>query len=84
MLEIGIDLSARRPRRLTEQLADRADVIVTMGCGDSCPFIPGKRYIDWDLDDPKGQPVEKVRATRDVIAERVARLVDELDATAAA
>ena len=82
MAELGVDLSARRPQRLTSELAERADVVVTMGCGDACPFIPGKRYLDWDLPDPKGQPVDAVRATRDEIAERVTALVGELDARA--
>ena len=68
MREIGIDLSERRPRRLTDELAEQADVVVTMGCGDACPYIPGKRYLDWDLPDPTGQPVDEVRATRDDIA----------------
>ena len=81
MNELGIDLSNRRPQRLGDELAGRADVVVTMGCGDACPYIPGKRYLDWDLPDPKGQPVERVRETRDDIRERVRRLVDELDAT---
>ena len=61
MRELGIDLSQRRPQRLTDELAQRADVVVTMGCGDACPYFPGKRYIDWDLPDPSGQPVEAVR-----------------------
>jgi arsenate reductase (thioredoxin) len=78
MNELGIDLSDRRPQPLTYELADRADLVVTMGCGDSCPYIPGKRYLDWDLPDPKGQSVEAVRATRDEIRQRVAALVDEL------
>jgi arsenate reductase (thioredoxin) len=80
MREVGIDLSARRPQKLTDELARRADVVVTMGCGDECPYIPGKRYVDWDLPDPRGRPVEEVRATRDDIARRVERLVAELDA----
>ena len=80
MRELGIDLSARRPRRLSTELAQAADVVVTMGCGDACPYIPGKRYIDWELEDPKGRPVEAVRATRDDIARRVDELVAELDA----
>jgi protein-tyrosine-phosphatase len=80
MRELGIDLSGRRPQRLTAELAERADVIVTMGCGDSCPYFPGKRYVDWDLRDPKGRPVEAVRALRDEIARRVAALLAELDA----
>jgi arsenate reductase (thioredoxin) len=79
MRELGIDLSDRHPQRLTHELAEEADVVVTMGCGDACPFIPGKRYIDWELDDPKGRPVEEVRATRDDVAHRVERLVAELD-----
>ena len=82
MGELGIDLSDRRPQRLTRQLAEQADVVITMGCGDACPYIPGKRYIDWELDDPKGRPVEEVRATRDDIAARVQALVADLDAQA--
>jgi protein-tyrosine-phosphatase len=78
MAELGIDVSARRPRRLTRELAERADVVVTMGCGDACPYIPGKRYIDWELPDPKGRPLEEVRATRDEIARRVEALLAEL------
>jgi arsenate reductase len=74
-----IDLSDRRPQLLTRELAAHADVVVTMGCGDQCPFIPGKRYIDWDLPDPKGRPLDEVRATRDDIARRVQQLVTELD-----
>jgi arsenate reductase (thioredoxin) len=80
MHELGIDLDDRRPQQLTRALAERADVVVTMGCGDQCPFIPGKRYIDWDLQDPKGRPIEEVRATRADIARRIADLVAELDA----
>ena len=79
MEELAIDLSDRVPRRLTTELAEEADVVVTMGCGDECPYIPGKRYIDWDLEDPKGRPVEEVRATRDEIERRVEGLVRELD-----
>jgi len=82
MLELGIDLSGRRPRPLERELAGQADVVVTMGCGDECPHIPGKRYLDWDLPDPTGRPIEEVRATRDEIARRVQALVDELDAAA--
>jgi arsenate reductase (thioredoxin) len=80
MCEIGVDLADRRPQLLTRGLAEQADVIVTMGCGDECPFIPGKRYVDWDLPDPAGRRVEEVRATRDEIAARVEALVAELDA----
>jgi arsenate reductase (thioredoxin) len=79
MSELGIDLSGATPRALTSDLAEWADVVVTMGCGDACPYIPGKRYVDWDLPDPSGRPVEEVRATRDEIAERVDELVAELD-----
>src|SRR3954454_14586618 len=78
MRELGIDLTDRRPQRLTTELAQAADLVVTMGCGDSCPYIPGKRYIDWELPDPKGQPIEAVRVTRDEIARRVERLIAEL------
>ena len=78
MQELGIDLSGRQPQRLTDELAERADVLVTMGCGDTCPYFPGKRYIDWDLPDPKDRPLEEVRATRDKIARRVEELLAEL------
>jgi protein-tyrosine-phosphatase len=78
--ELRVDLSGNTPRKLTRDLAPRADVVVTTGCGDECPFIPGKRYIDWALRDPKGLPVDEVRAVRDDIAERVAGLVHDLDA----
>ena len=78
MSELGTDLSDRRPQRLARELAERADVVVTMGCGDACPYIPGKRYIDWDLTDPKGRPIDEVRATRDDIARRVDALLSEL------
>jgi protein-tyrosine-phosphatase len=79
MQELGIDLSGRKPQRLSDELAAKADVLVTMGCGDTCPYFPGKRYIDWDLPDPKGRPVGEVRATRDEIGQRVKALVAELD-----
>ena len=79
MNELGIDLTDRTPQLLTRDLAEWADIIVTMGCGDQCPFIPGKRYIDWDLPDPKGQPIDEVRATRDEIARRVDQLITQLD-----
>jgi protein-tyrosine-phosphatase len=82
MRELGIDLAGRRPQRLSSELAEQADVVVTMGCGDACPFIAGKRYIDWQLGDPKGRPLDEVRATRDDIAGRVQELVDELDLAA--
>ena len=82
MKELDIDLSDQTPRRLTVELAQKADVVVTMGCGDACPYIPGKRYVDWELEDPKGRPIEEVRLTRDEIARRVAVLVSELDGEA--
>jgi arsenate reductase (thioredoxin) len=79
MGELGLDLSGRRPRLLTRELADQADVVVTMGCGDECPYIPGKRYIDWDLPDPARLSPAAVRALRDDITKRVKALVAELD-----
>jgi protein-tyrosine-phosphatase len=79
MRELDVDLSGRTPRKLTRELAERADVVVTMGCGDECPYIPGKRYLDWDLPDPKGRPLPEVRATRDEIARRVAELLADLE-----
>jgi arsenate reductase len=79
MAELGIDLSARIPRKLTREDAGWADVVVTMGCGDECPYIPGKRYLDWDLPDPRGRPLAEVRRTREEIGRRVAELVAELD-----
>jgi len=82
MRELGIDLSAARPQLLTVELARWADLVVTMGCGDRCPYIPGKRYLDWQLPDPAGRPPEEVRAVRDQIAERVRRLVGDLNAAA--
>jgi arsenate reductase len=79
MRELGIDLNGRTPKGLHRELAAQADVVVTMGCGDECPYIPGTRYIDWELQDPSGQPLHKVRAIRDDIARRVEALVSELD-----
>lgn len=79
MAELGVDLGGRVPRKLSRKDAEWADVVVTMGCGDECPYIPGKRYIDWDLPDPKGRPIEEVRATREEIERRVDELVAELD-----
>jgi arsenate reductase len=79
MRELGLDLADRRPRLLTRELAERADVVVTMGCGDECPYIPGKRYVDWDLTDPKGKDLATVRTIRDDIAARVRALAAELD-----
>jgi arsenate reductase (thioredoxin) len=79
MREEGIDLSDRKPQLLTTDLAQWADVVITMGCGDACPVIPGKRYVEWDLPDPNGLPVERVREIRDDIARRVAVLLESLD-----
>lgn len=79
MKEIGQDLGDQKPRLLTTELAQQADVVVTMGCGDACPYIPGKKYLDWELPDPKGMPVEKVREVRDEISRRVHDLVHQLD-----
>jgi arsenate reductase (thioredoxin) len=79
MREEGIDLSERKPRLLTTDLAQWADVVITMGCGDACPVIPGKRYVDWDLTDPSGLPVAQVREIRDDIAKRVGLLLESLD-----
>jgi arsenate reductase len=79
MREVGIDLSGRRPQRLNDELVEAADVVVTMGCGDACPVLPGKRYVEWDLPDPDGRAEVEVRAIRDDIANRVRVLVGELD-----
>ena len=83
MEELGIDLATRLPRALTREDAEWADVVVTMGCGDECPYVPGVRYLDWDLPDPKGRPIEEVRRTRDEIERRVTELLDELGEPAA-
>jgi protein-tyrosine-phosphatase len=78
MAEVGIDISAQRPKKLTDAMAQDADIIVTMGCGDTCPVYPGKRYVDWDLPDPAGKPIEEVRPIRDDIDARVHELLAEL------
>jgi arsenate reductase len=78
MAEVGIDLAAARPRAWTMEDLEQADVIVTMGCGDTCPSLPGKRYLDWALDDPSGRPVDEVRPIRDDIEQRVRGLLEEL------
>ncbi len=83
MSEVGIDLSHRTPKLLTQELGQAADLVITMGCGDECPFIPGKRYAEWDLQDPAGQPTPRVREIRDDIKMRVRDLVDQLDEDAA-
>ena len=79
MREKGIDLADRKPQQLTTDLAQWADVVITMGCGDACPVIPGKRYVDWDLRDPSELPVVEVREIRDDISRRVAVLLESLD-----
>ena len=78
MQEVGIDLSSRTPQKVTAELAAWADVVVTMGCGDECPYIPGKRYIDWELPDPKGMRLPEVRGIRDEIQRRVQELMHQL------
>jgi arsenate reductase len=78
MDEVGIDLSGRTPRGLERADAEWADIVVTMGCGDECPVVSGKRYLDWDLEDPAGRPVEDVRRIREVISRRVDALLAEL------
>ncbi|MEI6701129.1 MAG: arsenate reductase ArsC [Actinomycetota bacterium] len=78
MAEVGIDISREAPKRLTEEMGLQANVIITMGCGDACPVYPGKKYLDWELQDSAGQSVEVVRAIRDDIRNRVADLLAEL------
>jgi protein-tyrosine-phosphatase len=78
MAELGIDIAEQRPKKLTDAMAEEADVIVTMGCGDACPVYPRKRYIDWDLPDPAGRPIEEVRRIRDEISVYVEALLTEL------
>ena len=79
MNEIGIFVADRTPHKLSTADAEWADVVVTMGCGDKCPFVPGVRYLDWELEDPKGRPLEEVRRTREEIERRVVELIGELD-----
>ena len=78
LAEIGLDVTKEVPKPLTNEVVQAADVVITMGCGDACPIYPGKRYLDWDLDDPAGRPLEEVRVIRDEIDRRVTALVDEL------
>jgi arsenate reductase (thioredoxin) len=80
MAEIGLSLEQEFPKPLSDELVEAADVVVTMGCGDACPFYPGKRYLDWELTDPAGQPIEVVRTVRDEIRARVEALLAELGA----
>ncbi|MDH6521769.1 arsenate reductase [Streptomyces sp. SAI-135] len=79
MKEVGIDISAQRPKILTAEAVQASDVVITMGCGGTCPVFPCKRYLDWQLDDPAGQGVEAVRPIRDAIEERVRTLLDDMD-----
>jgi arsenate reductase (thioredoxin) len=79
MAELGLDLTQEFPKPLTDEVVRAADVVITMGCGDACPLYPGKRYEDWELADPAGQPVEKVRAIRDDIRAHVEKLLSELN-----
>jgi arsenate reductase (thioredoxin) len=78
MAEVGIDIANQRPKRWTDDEVRAADVVVTMGCGDACPIFPGKRYEDWELDDPAGRSLDEVRPIRDEIRRRVEHLLDEL------
>ena len=78
MAEVGIDIAGYTPQRFTDELLEKVDVVVTMGCGDTCPFVPGKRYVDWPLDDPKGRPIDEVRRIRDEIKSRVEDLIAQL------
>ncbi|MFC5746647.1 arsenate reductase ArsC [Actinomadura rugatobispora] len=78
MREAGIDISAQTPKVLTAEAVRSSDVVITMGCGDACPYFPGRRYLDWTLDDPAGQGIDAVRPIRDEIHRRVRRLLDEL------
>ena len=79
MAELGVDLSDEFPKPLTDESVRAADVVITMGCGDACPLYPGKRYEDWELDDPAGREVDAVRPIRDEVERRVRRLLDSLD-----
>lgn len=78
MAEVGIDISKEFPKPLTDEVVRAADVVITMGCGDACPVYPGKKYLDWELEDPAGRPVEQVRLIRDEIESRVIILLREL------
>lgn len=84
MAEVGIDIGGEQPQRWTQETLEAADVIVTMGCGDSCPVVPATRYVDWELEDPAGKPLEDVRPIRDEIERRVRGLMHELDIDPAA
>lgn len=84
MDEVGIDITSQRPKPWTEETLGAADVVITMGCGDACPVLPGKRYLDWELEDPAGKPIDQIRPIRDDIAERVRGLLAELGVTTSA
>jgi arsenate reductase len=81
MAEVGIDITAQQPQRWTDEIIGASDVVVTMGCGDECPYMQGTRYVDWPLDDPAGRPVDEVRPVRDEIEQRVRGLLGELGVT---
>jgi arsenate reductase (thioredoxin) len=83
MAEVGLDLEGALPRRLTDAAVHEADVVITMGCGDACPFVPGKRYLDWVVEDPAGRDLEAVRGIRDDVRGRVERLLSEMGIPAA-
>jgi protein-tyrosine-phosphatase len=78
MREAGIDISEESPRKFTDEMGQLADVVITMGCGDTCPVYPGKRYLDWEITDPAGRSLDEVRSIRDEIKQRVTKLLDEL------
>ena len=82
MAEVGIDITSNYPKPWTDEIVRAADVVVTMGCGDACPVFPGKRYLDWTLDDPAGKPIEEIRPIRDEIERRVRQLLDEVGVAA--
>jgi protein-tyrosine-phosphatase len=82
MAEMGIDISEEIPQPWADEMVRAADVVVTMGCGDACPVFPGKRYVDWEVDDPSGKPLEQVRLIRDDIEQRVRNLIAELQISA--
>ena len=79
MVEVGIDIASEQPKSLTDRDVQQSDVVITMGCGDACPFYPGKRYEDWEFDDPAGRPLAEVRTIRDEIRRRVEELLASLD-----
>jgi protein-tyrosine-phosphatase len=78
MAEVGIDIADERPRSWSDEAIEAADIVVTMGCGDTCPVFPGTRYLDWELPDPSGRPLSEIRSIRDEIHLRVRNLIDDL------